>query len=512
MPRMLFRALPSAIALAACATAAVSAPPSPAAGRAPRAVLTAALAAMGGEARLRAIRGVHYETVGSWASVESSDRPAAPWHRGFDRTQEWLDYERAAWRKDGEYLSLDPEGAGAWSSFRVVAAGGAAAITFDGKTQPGGPVYLGDAAEQLLFQPYRLLLAAADASDLRAAGREALAGQDHEILAFRSSGQPVRLWIDARTHRLTAAEVVHTLPEDFFWRVRGDVTDRLEFMRWVLHSSGVWFARQYDLTRNAIPYHSFVITRLEPNAAAPDAFAIPDDIRAEYHSMPRGPAAAPAPGERPVVELAPGVWFAAARRNALFIGQPGGALLIDAPISETYVARELDEVERRFGAPASAVVLTDHITPTLAGLREAAARGVAIHALDASAGFVADLLAAPHTLAPDALARSGRRPTVHPITARTVLGDGASRVELIPMRTPLCEREVLAWLPGPRLLWVANALPVGRDGRASPSRLAELDAVVAREHLDVDRVVGTLLGPAGWAAMHAVPAEASSAH
>jgi hypothetical protein len=491
------------VALSACAApSAAPAPVAPApsasavADPGARSLVAAALDAIGGEARVRAIRSVHMKTVGSWSSVEASERPEPPWNIAYDRSEQWLDFERGAWREDAEYLDI--AGSGGWKPFKLRVSDGASSLDFGGQLKPGGPVFLGDAAEQVLYQPYRLLVAAADARDLRRDGDEVLAGQPSQIVAFHRAGWPVRLWLDARTHRLTAAEVVHTLPDDYFWRVRGDVRDRLVPSRWTLHPSGVWFAHQYDLIRNAIPYHSFVITELEPNAAPADAFDIAADVREAYAAGARGPASVPAGGEQPITELAPGVWLAPARSNALLVAQPGGAVMIDAPISEVYTGRALDEIQHRFGAPAAAVVLTDHIIPTLSGLREAAARGVAIHALDASAGFVADLLAAPHTLAPDALARSGRRTSVVPVTARTAIGEGATRIELIPMRTTLGERALLVWLPAPRLLWVATALTLDGDGHAAPSRLAELTAVIARERLEVDQLVGHSLAPTRW--------------
>jgi hypothetical protein len=455
---------------------------------------------MGGEARLRAIHNVHLKTVGHWSSVEASERPEPPWNINYDQSEQWLDYQRGAWREDAQFISLG-SGTGAWQPFGVWVADGVSAFKLDGPLKPGAAVYVADAAEQLLYQPYRLVLAALDAKDLRSEGDDQLAGQPVQILAFHHGALPVRLWIDARTHRLVAAEVTHAMPDDFFWRPRGDVHDRLVFSQWTLHPSGVWFARQYDLIRAGIPYHSFLITVIEPNVATPAVFAIPEDIRAAFKAAPGRPTTVPAVGEQPITELAPGVWFAAARRNMLLIAQPAGAVLVDAPLSDTYVARTLDEVQRRFGKPAQAVVLTDHIVPELAGAREAAAHGVAIRALDANRGFVESLLAAPFTLAPDAYARSGRKATVEGIAARTTFGDGATRLELIPLRGTLGERVLLVWLPAARVLWVANALGLDAEGRASPSRLAELEAAIAREHLDVDQVVGSQLPPTKWAGL-----------
>lgn len=468
---------------------------------APRAPVQAAADAMGGEAKLRAITNIHYKTIGHWSSVEASERPEPPWNLNYTQGDVWLDFAHRAWREDSQFLSLS-SGTGAWQSFSLTVSDGASFVRFDGKVKPGGPVYLGDADEQLLYQPFRLVLAALDATDLRAEPDDQLAGQPAHVISFHHRGWPVRLWLDARTHRLAAAEITHALPDDYFWRMRGDVRDRLVFSQWALHPSGVWFARQADLIRAGIPYHSYVITVVEPNAAAADTFAITDDLRAQYKATARSPSSTPAAGEQPITELAPGVWFAPARWNALLVAQPAGALLVDAPVSDVYVGRALDEIQRRFGRPAQAVILSDHITPQLSGVREAAARGLSIRALDANRGFVESLLAAPHTLAPDALAKSGARVTVTPVATRTTLGDGPTRVELIPMRGSRGERVLLVWLPAARLLWTASLITVGADGKADPSRLAELDAALAREHLPVDRIAGASLPPTSWTSLH----------
>jgi hypothetical protein len=246
-----------------------------------RTIIRNAIDAMGGEARLRAIHSVHMAIMASGALVEGADRPEAPWQINHYTLDDWLDYEHGAWRKDVQSMVLDG-GNGRWSKFSVIAAGGVAAVLFDGKARAGSPVHLGDAAEHLLYQPDRLALIAIDAPDVRRDGDASIAGQPHQIVAFHHAGMSIRLWIDARTHRLNAAEILHQLPDDAYWRVYGDVHDRLGFLRWTLDPSGVWFARQYDLIREGVPYHSFLVTALEVNAVAPDTFTITDETRAAY--------------------------------------------------------------------------------------------------------------------------------------------------------------------------------------------------------------------------------------
>jgi hypothetical protein len=490
--------------LTACTAGATPTPAGPAAAEpTAQTIVREALDAMGGESRLRAIHSVRMATVASAPSIEGADRPEPPWQMSHYLLDDWLDYAHGAWRKDVQSTVVDG-GDGHLEKFSVIVVDGVAAVRFGDTVRPGGPVHVGDGAQHLINQPDRLALAARDASDLWREGDASIAGQPHHIVAFRQAGRSIRLWIDARTHRLNAAEIVHTLPEDAYWRGRGDIHDRLDFLRWTLEPTGVWLARQHDQLREGRPFASFVVTSLEINAVRPDTFAISDDIRAAYRAKACSLNSGYAPGEQPVESIAPGVWLAAAARNELLIGQPGGSLLIDAPISEIYVGRTFDEMQRRFATPIAAVILSNADLSSMAGIREAAVRGVAIRALDVSAGFVDGLLRAPHTLAPDALARSGRRVTVDPVASRTVLGTGATRVELIPMRGTLNERVLLVWLPGPRLLWVADAL--GSGPNPNPSRLAEMSDVIARERLDVDIILGARGMPRRWADLQSSPA------
>lgn len=466
------------------------------------ATVAAALDAMGGEAKLRAIKSVYLKRDGWWNSVEYSPRPEPPWRVDFDRVEEWLDFEHGAWRSRAEVL--DPA-TGDSTAFELIADGSASAIASDGQVIAGGPVFLGDAAERLLYQPFRLALAAADAADLRAAGDEVVAGAPQHVVAFHRGAWPVKLWIDARTHRLTAAEVVHTLPDDYYWRVRGDVRDRLEFEQWALDPSGVWLARQVSQTRNGIPYHDYVVRVTRLGGVAPGAIGISDAVRADFRDKSRGPGSTPVSMEQPIEQLAPGIWIAPARWNALLVAQPTGAVMIDAPISEVYSGRMLDECRKRFGAPPVQAILTDHLIPHLSGVRELVARGVPVRALDENLPFIQSLLAAPHTLAPDALAKRHATAKLSGFGARTAIGSGASRFELIPMRTTLGARVALVWFPEPRLLWISGALTDPQPGQPlDASRLAELREVVAREHLNVDKVVGSHFGPADWSSVPAM--------
>ncbi len=458
----------------------------------PQAIVAGALNAFGGEARVRALRGVHFKIQGHWSVIERATRPEAPWAVDYEDTESWFDFARQAFSRMSLFWN-SKNGTPVRSSFGVTVADQAAMLSIDGKTEHGYPVYIGDAEERFFFLPDRLLLAALDAPDLHQEPMELLRGNPQYVLSFRWNQRPTRIWIDMRTWRITDAEIVHTLPTDVYWRAHGDLRDRLAFQGWQLQAAGYWYPMQTDVTRNGVPYHSATVTLIERDVVPPERFVIPDRMRAEFRTVP-GPADTPAPEEKPLVVLATGIWLAPARWNTLLVAQSNGPVLVDAPLSEVYFNRTFDEAKQRFGAPPSALVLTDVRVPGLAGAREAAARGVPLEVLDSNHGFVESLLSAPHELMPDALARSGHAAVLRDVPARTSLGQGPSRMELIPMRTSIGERVLLVWFPTAHLLWTANAL----EASTSPSQRAEMVEVIAREHLDVQRVVGSQLPPTAW--------------
>src|SRR5262249_275480 len=120
---------------------------------------------------------------------------------------------------------------------------------------------------------------------------------------------------------------------------------------------------------------------------------------------------------------------------------------------------------------------------------------------------------APFTLAPDALATSPRAPMFHPVSARTTIGSGETRIELIPVRGETGERMMLAWLPGAKALYSTDLIQHAGPRPAAmffrPMRPAEVEAAARGGKLEgIDRVFGMHLTPTPWATVLAAIAEA----
>jgi hypothetical protein len=153
------------------------------------------------------------------------------------------------------------------------------------------------------------------------------------------------------------------------------------------------------------------------------------------------------------------------------------------------------------GVPIKAVVTTSDAWPHLGGVREYVARGIPVYALDLNLPILQRLIAAKQSAAPDALQRAPRKPVWRTVSAKTTIGAGATRIEVIPVRGEGSERMLMAYLPGLKLLYATDLLQYNRDRTSffNPVYPAELAAAVAREGIrDLDRTWAMHMEPIPW--------------
>jgi hypothetical protein len=158
------------------------------------------------------------------------------------------------------------------------------------------------------------------------------------------------------------------------------------------------------------------------------------------------------------------------------------------------------------------VVTTSDSWPHIGGLREYVARGIPVYALDLNRPILERLTAAPHTLEPDALARQPQQPHWHVVSGKTVVGDGANRIELYPVGGESSERMMMAYLPEQRLLYGSD-LVQGAQADGSffmPQYLSELMDAVGRNQLEPATVFAMHTGATAWGKVTGAVANASA--
>jgi hypothetical protein len=484
--------------------------PAPAGADLARERVLAAAAAMGGAERLRALRTVRVEGIGHRFALEQSDRPAGPFLAQYEQIAELRDARAGRFRQEYQSRGVFNE---SWAPFTLVVADGVAAVEQGGKLAAGTPSQLDDAELRLALAPERVVTAALDARDLAADDDADIQGARHHVVTWRWKGAPVRLYLSASSGLPSAVEVVRPFVFNTYFGPWGDVRTRVTYTNWQLEPGGLRYPHQWDDERNGLPYRAFVVTKLDLAPEVPaGAFTIPEGVKTAFQAGAKNttemiPLGRP---DRKPEEIAPGVYFVPGWWNVTFVRQPDGIVIIEGPISSGYSAKAIAEAQGRFPSlPVKAVVSTADSWPHIGGLREYVARGIPVYVLDLNRPVVERLIKAPHAMSPDALARSPRDPKLEVVSQKTVLGSGANRVELYPVRGQGGERMVMAYLPDHRLLYGAD-LVQGSAARGffSPQYLAELAGAVGRERLAVDRVFAMHAAPMPWSDVTAAVAKA----
>jgi hypothetical protein len=273
---------------------------------------------------------------------------------------------------------------------------------------------------------------------------------------------------------------------------------------WALEQGGVWYPRQRSVSLNGAVFRQYVVSSLDLAASAtPDSVAILDSVRAAFASVAVSQRSL---GERVTLPtltpspIAPNAVLYQGGYQSAAVKQPDGVVIIEAPESAAKSKAVLADVATRWpGTRVKAVVTTSPMWMHIGGLREYAACGIPIYALDVNVSIVRSLLSAPHVQAPDSLSRVRVPPVVRSISRVMTIGQGRDRVELPPARGQQSSSMLLVYLPEQRLLYASDVVvPDAFEPVFAAGYWAELGRVVRREGLAVERVFAEHLLARPW--------------
>jgi glyoxylase-like metal-dependent hydrolase (beta-lactamase superfamily II) len=207
------------------------------------------------------------------------------------------------------------------------------------------------------------------------------------------------------------------------------------------------------------------------------------------------PGAAPASGT-PSVKLADGVHLILGGYASVAVDFKDYIVVIEGPQSEERANAVIAEAKRLIpNKPIRYVVNTHHHFDHSSGLRAFVAEGATVVTHEVNRPFYEKTFSAPHTLNPDRLAQSPRKPTFETMTERKVLSDGNRVVELHHLQASgHNEGLIVAYLPKERILVEADAYNPPADANApvptpvSPY-VANLVANMERLKLDPERII-----------------------
>ena len=459
-----------------------------------KACVAQAIDAMGGVEKLAGIRNVRYQTMAHTLVAEQSYRQT-PLLTSYQHDTLTIDF--AGGRVlDAAHLTWPESDPHQFENDQTLVATPAAGV-YRG-TAGDSPCSLADldmAADALALGPERLLLTASQAGDLHFATPQWLRGTPHAAVAFDWHGITTTVLLNASNHLPDALERTRRFQD--FWHAWGDVRQLVYFDNWHLVGGLVMPTNRVE-ARNGLVWQSTQAVDIAFNVDLDDKqFAFDPELAAK---------AARSPGwerpfkDKPPVALAPGILLYEGSWNTTLIRQDDGVLILEAPISPTYMRGVIAKARSEFpGLGIKGVLSTSDSWPHVAGVRQAVAEGLPVHVLDLDLGQLDRMMQAPHLLQPDDLAKKPVAPRWNVVSGRIVVGKGDNRAELVPMRGPSTERQYMVYFPQHHLLYASDTLALNPDQSLyDPQLMHEVMQAVERNKLDVETVFAMHEGPRPW--------------
>lgn len=447
--------------LAACASAPAD----------PQAALRRADTAMG----TTSVSTLEFSATGGGGIFGQAYRPGDPWPRttysSFSRT---YDYTLGAFKEDYARSRAEPNGGGAlplMGQGEQRANGflrGSLAWSQAGSAASAAPLAVDGRIHDLWTSPHGVLKAA------QRNGATAKVSGDKTLLSFTEPGRFRATAVIGENGLVERVESVQPNP------VLGDTPTVTLYEDYRDHG-GFKFPARIRQSQGGHPVLDLQVTQVQVN-------------------RPTGIEAPPSVGsfaERAVPEkMADGVWFlAGGSHNSVLVEMADHVILVESPLYDGRTQAVLATVRQLVpGKPIRYVVNSHHHFDHAGGLRTAAADGAILITSELARPWLSQALATPNTIAPDALARSGRPVRIEGVASRRSFTDGTRTLELMMIDGSVhAQGFMMIWLPRERLLVEADAYTPGAPGAAPPAtpngNNVNLLENVERLGLDVDRIL-----------------------
>jgi glyoxylase-like metal-dependent hydrolase (beta-lactamase superfamily II) len=401
------------------------------------AALEKAIAAMGGAEKLRAIKRIQRELVGTLPDPGQGESPGKP-----DNAPIHEVLARDGTGKVADVLDLLIRG-GLRLHFRSVSDGQEGfRVNYENNTLITFPPARSLPFVQFVLRrfPEQLLLSAQRRPEaLRWLGTRRLDGRTYQVVAYGDvDGEVDDLYFDAVTHDLARVQRLNDDP------IRGDAPIATLYTSYQ-STGGFRFPTRVVGVQGADTVSDVKVERVVLDSVADSLFTKPTDLPT---------AAAPDPNPK-LVPLGSDVYLVKGGYNAAFVVFDQYVLVLEAPLSSTYqqgVLPLIDSVAPN--KPIRYVVSTHFHYDHLGGVRPYIARHATIVTTGAAAEVIRRLSTRPHTLKPDTLSKAPVPPRIEVLRERRTFSDAHHSVELITLKNmPHVAEMIVAYIPSLKLLF-----------------------------------------------------------
>ena len=243
---------------------------------------------------------------------------------------------------------------------------------------------------------------------------------------------------------------------------------------------GVKFPGRIQQTAAGLPVLDITINEVQANA--PVDIQVPEIVRGAKENVT-------------VEKAGEGVWYiAGSSHHSAAIEMKDHLILVEAPLGDGRALAVMEEARKLApGKPIRYVVNSHNHFDHAGGLRAAAGEGAAIITQAQNKPYFEKALANPNRIAPDHLAKSGKKAKVVAVNDKLVLDDGARKVEIHRIHpTNHVDTLLMVYLPAEKVLIQADAFTPGPPNSPPPSapnnynQLTLVNAIETRK-LQVER-------------------------
>jgi glyoxylase-like metal-dependent hydrolase (beta-lactamase superfamily II) len=340
---------------------------------------------------------------------------------------------------------------------------------------PGTPAAATLADELMMTLPQAFVRIAAAASDVTAKA-ESKAGKKYTVVSFTAINKAKTSgWINDQN----LVERVETMIDN---NVYGDIAYEVTFADYKA-LGGIQFPTHIVQKQGGYPVLDWTVSEVKTN--------VPANI-----SAPAAPAAGAPPAAAASEKLGDGVYLITGGYAALAVDMKDHILIIEGGQSDQRSQAVMAEAKRLIpGKPITEMVNTHSHVDHAGGVRAYVAEGATIITHELNKPYFEKIWKTPHTLAPDALAKSPKKASFKTVKDKMVITDGDHVVELHRM-TDFGHHDamLLVYLPKEKVLVEADGFnPPAREVTQTPATISpynqSLVANIERLKLDVQRII-----------------------
>jgi glyoxylase-like metal-dependent hydrolase (beta-lactamase superfamily II) len=255
---------------------------------------------------------------------------------------------------------------------------------------------------------------------------------------------------------------------------------------------GVKFPRRIVQKQGGFPILDLTITDVKPNA--PVSIEVPQPVLQTLAS----------PGVTPPVtvtttKVGDGVFYlTGGSHHSMAVEFKDYSVIFEAPQTDERALAVLDATKKAIpNKPIRYVINSHNHFDHLGGIRAVMAEGITVITQTRNKEYYDKIATMPHTLSPDRLAKSSKKPVIETVDDKRVITDGTQTLEIYRLPSMHSETLLMGYLPKQKILYevdVFNA-PAAPTANAPASAVppnpatVEFVANLEKMKLDVDQVL-----------------------